>query len=518
MRRFFTAAVLALAASASPAQQTAWINEPGGVAVARDAADNVFTARWDYNPAGDIYVAKRNAAGTLQWEVRYDNLDSTRHEVATWVAADGAGNVLVSGTIRSGFSSPVNAASLLMKFGPDGQLLWRRVYSTDFDGSSTRRVVMDPQDRAHVVGLGLCPAGMMSTVRQFNADGSAGWTWCDSAGIGAANMLKRTPDGQFVIAARGIFGSVQGFARIDAAGQTVWSLAGIASLTVGDIAGDAQGNSYVVFADASGTGTRLRKLGPAGALVWERTHTMSAFRVEVGADGAPVLSGFPGTGAGGAAFAKFSAAGDLLWSVADASGVGLLLHSAMLVDAAGAAYVSGSTLSQMGVAKVNADGSAAWSQLLPGGSSTGLALGSAGQVIVTGGLYTARIDQAPTPIVDLALTLSDAPDPVRVGATLSYTALIRNLGNADAAGVGYTQPLPRTLAWQAATPSQGSCTGGRTVSCSLGIIPAGGTANVTVLVQPLKRGTLSGNATVTTSSGDADAGNNSATTTTTVKR
>jgi hypothetical protein len=390
------AITLALVANGASAQTSAWNNEPGGVAVARDAADNVFTARWDYNPAGDIYVAKRHATGTLLWEVRFDNQDTSRHEAATFVAADSAGNVLVSGTIRSGFSNPVNAASLLMKFGPDGQLLWRQVYGGDFDGSSTRRVVLDAQDRAHVLGLGVCPAGLMGTIRQFNADGSAGWTWCDSLGVGAPTMLKRTPDGQFVISARSVFGSMQGFARVDTAGESVWSLAGIPSLTVGDIAGDALGNSYIVFADPdSGQGTRLRKLSPTGATLWDRNLPMSAFRVEVGPDGAPVLGGFPGSGSGGAAFAKFSASGDLLWTNPDASGVGLLLHSAMLVDAAGAAYLSGSTLMEMGVAKVNADGSNAWSILLPGGSTTGMALGSANQLYLSGGIYTARIDQAP---------------------------------------------------------------------------------------------------------------------------
>jgi outer membrane protein assembly factor BamB len=233
-------------------------------------------------------------------------------------------------------------------------------------------------------------------VRQFNGDGSPGWVWCDSVGVGAPTMLKRTPDGQFVIAARSLFGSMQGFARIDAEGQTVWSLAAIPSLTVGDIAGDAEGNSYVVFADPdTGQGTRLRKLSATGATLWERTHPMSAFRVEVGPDGAPVLSGFPNSGSGGATFAKFNAIGELLWTNPNASGVGLLLHSAMLVDAAGAAYVSGSTLMEMGVAKVNADGSTAWSILLPGGSTTGMALGSANQVYVSGGIYTVRIDQTP---------------------------------------------------------------------------------------------------------------------------
>jgi uncharacterized repeat protein (TIGR01451 family) len=510
---------LAVAASGAIAQDTAWINEPGSVAVARDAADNVYTARWDFNPAGDIFVAKRNPTGRVLWEVRFDNLDTTRHEAATFVAADSAGNVLVSGTVRSGISNPVNAASLLMKFSPDGQLLWRKVYGSNFDGSSTRRVVMDPQDRAHVLGLGVCPAGLVSTVRQFNADGSPGWTWCDSAGIGAPTMIKRTPNGQFVIAARSITGSLQGFARIDAAGQTVWTQAGILSPTVGDIAGDASGNSYLVSANpATGQGTRLRKLSPSGALLWDRTHPMSAFRVEVGADGAPVLSGFPGTGTGGATFAKFSANGDLLWTNPDASGVGLLLHSAMLMDATGAAYLSGSTLSEMGVAKVNADGSTAWAKLLPGGTTVGMALGSANQLYVAGGIYTARLDQAPTSTVDLSLTLADAPDPLRVGATLAYTAVVRNLGNTAAAGVAYVQPLPRTVTWLGATPSQGSCTGGRTVTCQLGAIPAGGSATVTVLVKPLRRGTLAGSGSVTTTSVDADPGNNKATSSTTVQR
>jgi len=396
MKQQLAAIALALAGSGASAQTTAWSNEPSGVAVARDAADNVFTARWDFNPAGDIYVAKRNPTGSVLWEVRFDNVETTRHEVATFVAVDSAGSVLVSGTIRSGFSNPVNAASLLMKFGPDGQLLWRRVYGSSFDGSSTRRAVMDPQDRAHVLGLGVCPAGLMGTVRQFNADGSPGWTWCDSVGVGSPNMLKRTPDGQFVIAARSISGSFQGFARIDAAGQTVWSLAGIPSLTVGDIAGDNQGNSYIVSADPNtGQATRLRKLSPSGATLWDRTHPMSAFRVEVGPDGAPVLSGFPNTGSGGATFAKFSADGQLLWTNPDASGVGLLLHSAMLIDADGCAYLSGSTLVEIGVAKVNADGSTAWFKLLPGGSTTGMALGSVNQLYLAGGIYTARIDQPP---------------------------------------------------------------------------------------------------------------------------
>ena len=41
--------------------------------------------------------------------IPYDNTDVTRHEVATWVETDNLGNIVVSGTIKSGFSNPVNA-------------------------------------------------------------------------------------------------------------------------------------------------------------------------------------------------------------------------------------------------------------------------------------------------------------------------------------------------------------------------------------------------------------------------
>ncbi len=512
---------LALVTASSWAQvQSTWVNFPGGVAVARDAADNVYTANWDYNPAGDITLTKRNPAGAVMWETRYDNIDNTRHEVATWVGTDSAGNAWVSGTIRSGFSNPVSANSLMMKFSPGGQLLWRRVYASEFDGSRTVRFVFDAQDRAYVLGLGTGPAGQVSTVRQFNPDGSTGWVWFDSQGIGAPIMIKRTPDQQTLVVARSIFGILNGFAKIDAEGRTVWSVPAVTSLTVGDAAGDAAGNTFVVNSHAgTGQGSVLQKRSPAGALIWERPHPMAAFRVEVGLDGNPVISGFPNSGTPGAAFAKFSSAGGLLWTNLDADGpgVGLLSHSQMLMDNAGSAYLSGSTLTHMGVSKVFADGSPAWTALVPGGTTTAMTLGSRSQLYVTGG-QTARLDQGRASLAaDVALTLTDAPDPVSVGMTMIYTATVTNLGNVTAESVLYAQGLPRTLTWLSATPSQGSCTGAGMVSCSLGALPAGASATVAVRVQPRQAGALTGTATVTMAGRDANLANNTAVTTTTVQ-
>lgn len=522
MKQLVLIGALVLPAAALAQPMIAWMNEPGGVAIAADAADNVFTARWDYNPAGDIYVAKRSAGGALQWEVRFDNTDTTRHEVATWVDTDRAGNVLVSGTIRSGYSSPVNANSLLMKFAPDGRLLWRRVYDGVFDGSSTRKLIVDENDNVYVLGLGTGPAGQVSTVRKFSPAGDTLWAWFDASGIGAPLNVKWSADGALLVSARGITGSFNGYAKIGRDGATIWSLPGIASLTAGDAAGDAAGNSYLINGNWAASGSLLRKLDAAGTTLWERSHPIAGFRVEVGPDAAPVVSGFPNPGAAGAAFVKYSAAGSLLWANLDADGpaVGLLAHAQMKLDASGNAYLAAGTMSQMGVAKVRSDGTSDWTQVLGSGYAAGMAFGQARQVYVIGGIYGARIDQAgdPAPSADLALTLTDAPDPVVVGANLVYQAVVVNRGPSPASAATLNLALPPNAIFVGASASQGSCSGAPALSCALGTIVSGAQATVTATVRPRTRGSLAASASVTAAELDPERGNNSASATTTVRR
>ena len=114
-----------------------WNAGQGGLAIALDQQNNVFTVNYDANLGGDITLTKRSSAGALLWNASYDQTSTTRTDRATWVATDQQGNAIVTGTVTSGFSNPVNANSLVMKFSPTGQLLWRVVYENDFDGSST---------------------------------------------------------------------------------------------------------------------------------------------------------------------------------------------------------------------------------------------------------------------------------------------------------------------------------------------------------------------------------------------
>ena len=121
---------------------------------------------------------------------------------------------------------------------------------------------------------------------------------------------------------------------------------------------------------------------------------------------------------------------------------------------------------------------------------------------------------------DVSLTLTDSPDPVNAGTSLTYVATATNNGPGDAQDVSISLPLPAVTAFVSATPSAGgSCTtpavgATGTVDCTWAGVTANATARtatVVVDVPPSATGNLSATGTVTTTSTDPDPINDSAT-------
>ncbi len=397
MKRILTALILLISQLSFAQVTVSWFNFPGGVAVARDAVNNVYTANWDYNAGGDITLTKRDASGNIIWEVPYNNTDLTTHEVATWVATDNAGNILVSGTIRSGYSNPVNAASILMKYNPSGTLLWRVVYESAFDGSSTRKCLVDANNNIYVLGLGTGPNGQVTKVKKFNSAGATVWNYFD-AGIGAPITFKFTPDNKIVIVHRSITGSINGFSKIDLNGNNIWSYAGVNSLSIGDAAGDSFGNTYIINGEyvVSNAGSILTKLSATGAVIWSKTNTIKGNKVEVGSDNSAVVGGYQNAGYG-VVIMKYDANGNLLWQNLDADGpaLALLAIAPMRLDASNAVYIAGSTMSSMGVCKVNSAGTSSWAATTSSGYPVWFEFGTDNSIYVVGGT-TARFTQSGT--------------------------------------------------------------------------------------------------------------------------
>jgi uncharacterized repeat protein (TIGR01451 family) len=117
---------------------------------------------------------------------------------------------------------------------------------------------------------------------------------------------------------------------------------------------------------------------------------------------------------------------------------------------------------------------------------------------------------------DVSIVKTASPNPVAVGANLTYTLTVGNSGPSSATDVMATDNLPSGVTLVSTTPSQGTCSGTQTVSCSLGTLAAGATATVAIVVKPTVAGQLSNSASVAATNQDANPANNTSTVTVTV--
>lgn len=381
----------------------AWEQPTRGNSIAVDANNNVYTLDYEYNLGAEMSLTKRDASGNLVWVASYNQTDNNKWERAQWVATDNNGNIIVCGTYMSGYSNPVEAASIVMKFNSSGTLLWRNVYENSFDGSSTKKCLVDADNNIYVLGIGYDGiSGFRTKIKKFQPNGTTIWTYFDPVGIGAPLNFKFTPDNHIVIVGRGITGSVNGYARIDLNGNHIWALAPVFSLTTGDAAGDAFGNTYIVHTEYISNGTtQIKKLDATGNIIWDNIYGMAGNRIEVGTDNQALVSGYPNVNSFGAAFMKVDENGNQLWSNLDADGPqGLFLHALLLLDEFNNGYLAAGTLFNMAVCKVNSDGTNGWTALTSsGGYANSMVLGkNLNSVFVVGGI-TARLDDETVPIV-----------------------------------------------------------------------------------------------------------------------
>jgi uncharacterized repeat protein (TIGR01451 family) len=117
--------------------------------------------------------------------------------------------------------------------------------------------------------------------------------------------------------------------------------------------------------------------------------------------------------------------------------------------------------------------------------------------------FAAVVTAAQPGSANLKITKSDSPDPVRIGAELTYAIGVENLGPSPATGVTVTDNLPRGVDLVSATGPSGTCAvqGGK-VTCPVGSLDptgvnyGGAPVTVTIVVVPRRTGTIRNTATV----------------------
>ena len=116
-----------------------------------------------------------------------------------------------------------------------------------------------------------------------------------------------------------------------------------------------------------------------------------------------------------------------------------------------------------------------------------------------------------SPTADLTLGLTDTPDPLLVGANLTYTITVSNLGPATATSVVAVDTLPPAVNFVSASPANTYTVAGQLVTfTNLGNLASGAHTSVTIVAQPSAAGTITDSASCFSTVVDPLKANNSA--------
>jgi uncharacterized repeat protein (TIGR01451 family) len=94
----------------------------------------------------------------------------------------------------------------------------------------------------------------------------------------------------------------------------------------------------------------------------------------------------------------------------------------------------------------------------------------------------------PNPTAALGLTNTVSPATATAGGNAVFSIVVTNHGPADAGDTVVTDAIPVGVAYASATSSVGSCAGGATVTCTVGVLPSGASAAIAITVTAASAG------------------------------
>jgi hypothetical protein len=148
-----------------------------GLGIATDSSANVYVTGYVRRGAArDIFIAKYDTSGTIQWQRTLESAFNSVGDVGTGVAIDSSGNVHISGySPPTEFSAEYQA--YIIKYDTSGSLQWQRKLhgaAKDF----TYGVAVDSSSNVYVVGESdyLSPNGISrGLIAKYNSSGTIQW-------------------------------------------------------------------------------------------------------------------------------------------------------------------------------------------------------------------------------------------------------------------------------------------------------------------------------------------------------
>jgi uncharacterized repeat protein (TIGR01451 family) len=113
--------------------------------------------------------------------------------------------------------------------------------------------------------------------------------------------------------------------------------------------------------------------------------------------------------------------------------------------------------------------------------------------------------------VDLSVTKAGSPASQTLGdGNITWTILVKNNGPDTDTGVTIADPMPAGTTFVSATTTQGTCTGGTILHCSIGTMAAGASVTITLVTTPSTVGAQTNTVTVVGDRPETNTANNTA--------
>lgn len=399
------AALLSVLMAAGPAASQvsedwkALFDGPAGSAdqqprLALDESGNAYIAGTStgIDSAYDFSTIKYDSLGRQLWERRF-NSDANSMDVPQDIAVDPQGNVIVAGYSWRNLHTDggTEADFAVIKYDPDGNLLWQRFYDGTGRGDYVERAAVDGEGNVYLMGPSTGEGGLLFeyAVVKYDAEGRDLWVRRFTQGPDGALPVDMAVAADGTVHITGIAAADGGDSREIATlkyspgGERLWAVSFSASLpgqdkdTVTAIAVDGEGNAYVAgWAWVTDKGRRdflVLKYDPDGNLVWRKSWGGRgddlAYGISVDGAGTVYVTGVTSNPRGrgsAAAVAKLDRDGALLWDRVFQSSPGSLEGEPRMVlgEAAGAVYLALQARSagdiDFTVLKVRLNGTVAW--------------------------------------------------------------------------------------------------------------------------------------------------------------
>ncbi|MFC7667631.1 SBBP repeat-containing protein [Hymenobacter humi] len=336
-------------------------------AVAVDGAGNVYVTGITYvgsQMPPDWLTVKYSPSGAQQWVARY-NGPANGPDEAQALAVDATGNVYVTG-----YSNGLGTSSdyTTVKYSTDGQRLWEARYNGPANGNDRAEdVALDSAGNVYVTGystgavagyttLKYAPSGQQLWVARYDRPGQSG-SFAEALAVDAAGNVAVTG---YSYGDDRSSGADYATVKYSTEGQQLWEAIyngpGNDFDQAQGVAMDAAGN---VFVTGFVLGPELRtadyatlKYSPTGRLLWTALYNGpgngddTARDLAVDAAGNVLVTGVSQGSSLQSDYAtlKYAPDGQPLWEARyDGPGHGDDMANALALDAAGNAYVTGSS-------------------------------------------------------------------------------------------------------------------------------------------------------------------------------